>query len=247
MGEPVRYLSCGDTALVVEFGDSVDPDLNARVMHLDAALRDDPPGGLVETVPTFRSLMIHYDPCRTSRATLETVVSERLAHEAAVEEMPRLWRLPVCYEGEHAPDMESVVERTGRSRDEVVAIHTGALFRVYMLGFLPGLPYLAGMDERLSLPRLKEPRVRVPARAVGIAGTMSVIYPLVSPGGWNLIGRTPVPMFDLAREPAILFAPGDRVRFEAIDAAAYDALEEQVAAGGLEPASLLGDTAEASR
>lgn len=244
MGEPVRYLSCGDTALVVEFGDAVDPELNARVMNLDAAIRDDPPPGLVETVPTFRSLMLHYDPRRTSHADLAAAVSERLAHRSAETGTPRRWRLPVCYEGEHAPDMDTVVERTGRSRDEVVAIHTGTCFRVYMLGFLPGLPYLAGMDERLSLPRLPEPRVRVPARAVGIAGTMSVIYPLVSPGGWNLIGRTPVPMFDLAREPAILLAAGDRVRFEAVDAGAYAAIEAEAADGALDPATLIEAAAE---
>ena len=226
--QPV-FLASGDTALIVEFGTEVDRKLNAAVMALNRAIRRVGLDGVIETVPTFRSLMIHYDPCHTDHATLRTAVEALLDHAEVVEDAGRSWRIPACYDGELAPDLDVVARKTELETGEVVRLHSEAAFHVYMLGFLPGLPYMAGMSERLAVPRLAEPRVKVPERSVGITGTMSVVYPLVSPGGWSLIARTPVPMFDAGRDPPILFAAGDSVRFEPVGRQEYDRLEAAAA------------------
>ncbi|MEA2754083.1 MAG: hypothetical protein QOJ54_372 [Aliidongia sp.] len=221
---PPRFLPAGDTALVVEFGSSVDPALIAAVQALDRAVAAAALPGVVETVPSFRSLMIHYDPLVTSAAALAASVAGLDRDAPVALTAARRWRLPCCYEGEFAPDLASVAVATGLSAPTVIDAHRATEFTVAMLGFLPGCPFLAGLDAAFDLPRRAVPRTRVPAGSVAVAQKLSVIYPAESPGGWHLIGRCPVPLFDPARAVPALLAPGDLVGFFAIGAADYERL-----------------------
>jgi inhibitor of KinA len=228
----VRFLSVGDRALVVEFGDTIDRRLSREVLRLDRVLRAMPPTGVVETVPTFRSLMVHYDPLSTSRADLEHVITGLLDRDEGADANARLWRIPVCYEDEFAPDLAEVARLTGLAPGNVVTLHSSTRYHVYMLGFLPGFPYLGDLPAALALPRRADPRVRVPAGSIAIATTLTAIYPYASPGGWHLIGATPIPLFDPARTPTALLAAGDEVQFEPIDPDAFAAIRGAVARGG---------------
>jgi inhibitor of KinA len=227
----VRFLSAGDRALVVEFGNRVDRALSEEVLRLAASLRSSELGGVIETVPTFRSLMVHYDPLVTSRAALEGAITSLLDRAPEPRALATLWRVPVCYEGEFAPDLAEVARLTGLAPGDVVALHSGVRYHVYMLGFLPGFPYMGDLPERLALPRRADPRVRVPAGSVSIATSLTAIYPYESPGGWHLIGTTPVRLFDIERASPALLTPGDAVLFEPIDARAFAAIKAAVASG----------------
>lgn len=239
--------SLGDAALVIEFGTAVDPEINARVMALYAALEaaraQGALPGVSETVPSFRSLAVHYSPLRISRTEVEAALAPYVAAAEPEARVGRTWVLPSCYEGEHAPDLAEVAERAGMSPEEVVAIHSGATYPVYILGFVPGFAYLGGVPEAIRLPRRTSPRTAVPAGSVAIAGEMTGVYPLESPGGWHLLGRCPVPMFDAARDPAVFLSPGDRVRFAPISAARYDAIKAEAAAGRFDVSTLHAEEA----
>ncbi len=225
-----RFLDCGDTAFSVEFGSTIAPEINARVMALHGAIATERAAGrltgVVETVPSMRALLVIYDPMATTRATLQPAVEALLAGGQAAEVRSRRLTLPCCYDdAEFALDLADVAERTGLSPEEVIRLHLASEFRVYVVGFMPGLPYLVGLAKPLHLPRRASPRVRVPAQSVAIATEMTVVYPFESPGGWHLIGRTPVSMFDARRgAEATTLAPGDTVRFRRISRAEYDAL-----------------------
>lgn len=220
----VRFLSAGDRALVVEYGDRVDRGLSERVLRLAAAIRSKPPGGVVETVPTFRSLTVYYDPLQTTGAALQDAIAKLLELGEARRRGGRLWRVPVCYDGDFAPDLGEVARLTGLTQDTVVALHSGTRFHVYMLGFLPGFPYMGDLPSELTLPRRADPRLRVPAGSISIATSLTAIYPYESPGGWHLIGATPIRMFDPERPEPALFAPGDTVSFYPIDAGEFAAI-----------------------
>jgi KipI family sensor histidine kinase inhibitor len=227
----VRFRSAGDRALVVEFGDRVDRALSEDVLRLDANLRSSGLPGVVEAVPTFRSLMVHYDPVLTSRRDLERSIASLLDRRSSPRGAATLWRVPVCYDGEFAPDLAEVARLAGLTPSEVVALHSAARYHVYMLGFLPGFPYLGDLPERLALPRRADPRLRVPAGSVSIATNLTAIYPYESPGGWHLIGTTPTRLFDPALPRPALLAPGDMVRFEPIDPASYASIRKAVHSG----------------
>ncbi len=228
----VRFLSVGDRAFAVEFGDRIDRALSSAVLRLDAVIRAERPRGVVETVPTFRSLLVHYDPLAASRAELEGIIERLLDRDEDLPRPGRQWRIPVCYAGEFAPDLPEVARLTGLSPEEVAALHSGARYHVYMLGFLPGFPYLGDLPATLALPRRADPRVRVPAGSIAIATSLTAIYPYESPGGWHLIGATPIRLFDPARTPPALLMPGDAVLFEPIDADAFAAIRGAVVCGG---------------
>ena len=233
----VRFLSAGDRALVVEFGDRVDRALSDDVLRLDASLRSTGLAGVVETVPTFRSLMVHYDPLVTSRAELEQAIAVLLDRRSGLCRDATLWRVPVCYEGEFAPDLAEVARLTELTPREVVGLHSAVRYHVYMLGFLPGFPYLGDLPPQLALPRRADPRVRVPAGSVLIATTLTAIYPYESPGGWHLIGATPIRLFDPERPRPALLAPGDIVRFEPIDPASFASIKKAADSGDYRVAS----------
>src|SRR5438094_1297399 len=224
----VRFLSAGDRALVVEFGDRIDRALNAEVLRLDTSLRSSELAGVVETVPTFRSLMVHYDPLVTTRANLERAIASLLDRKPGSRSTGTLWRVPVCYDGEFAPDLAEVAHLIGLSPGEVIALHSGTRYHVYMLGFLPGFPYMGDLPPQLALPRRADPRLRVPAGSISIATSLTAIYPYESPGGWHLIGATPIQMFDPERPKPALFAPGDAVRFQPIDPTAFASIRRAV-------------------
>src|SRR5262249_22979083 len=228
-----KFLAAGDTALVVEFGDRVEPRLSALVLALARRLEAAAIFGVVETVPTFRSLMVHYDPLRISNAELKQKLAPLLANLPVSERSGRRWRLPACYDASLGLDLAEVAQRTGLSEAEVVERHSGTAFQVYMVGFLPGFAYLGGLPPELELPRRENPRLKVEAGSIAIAMAMSVIYSIESPGGWNILGRTPVRLWDLARNPAALVSAGDQVSFEPVSLAEYDGLAAKARAGEL--------------
>ena len=227
-----RFLDVGDTAVTIEFGDVVDPALQAQVDALDQAIQTAMAGGrlpgVVETVPTFRSLTVVYDPLLTSRAEIDPVLRASLAGAGpAASPSGRHWRLPVCYGGEFGPDLEGMAAALGLSPEEIVRVHASTTYRIYMLGFLPGFPFMGDLPEVLALPRRQEPRVRVPAGSVATAGRLTAIYPWESPGGWHLLGRCPVPLFSPYWPGAALFLPGDAVSFDVVDAAEFARIEQR--------------------
>ena len=240
----VRYLSCGDTAFTVEFANEVSPEINCRVIALHAAIgRARAAGqlaGLVETVPTMRSLLVTYDPLLTSRATLQPAIEGMIEHGLATEGSSRDVTIPCCYDDpDFALDLQEVAERTGKSAEQVIAAHLASAFTVYHLGFMPGLAYIVGLDPSLVLPRRTEPRVRVPRSSVAIVMDWTTIYPFESPGGWHLIGRTPLSMFDQRREQPVFLAPGDQLSFQRIDRRSFDSIARKVEAGTFDWASLV--------
>jgi inhibitor of KinA len=226
-----RFLNAGDTALVVEFGERVDRRLSGLVLALDERMAVAKVPGVAETVPTLRSLMVHYDPAVTTHDALEARIQPLLAGLEGRPTLGRSWTIPVCYEAPAGPDIEDVARRTNRTARAVAELHASVRYRVYMLGFLPGQPYMGDLPDVLHLPRRENPRTVVPPGSVAIATTMTTIYPLESPGGWHLIGRTPVRLFDASREPPVLLAPADEVRFRPIPFAEFEALEAAGIAG----------------
>jgi inhibitor of KinA len=226
-----RFLRSGDTALVVEFGDRVDRDISARVLSLAGLIEAEAIPGVVEVVPTFRSLMVHYEPLVLPHADFERRLGP-LIDRIRVEERPgRRWRIPACYDAETGPDLADVAERTGLSVAQVIERHSATEFHVYMMGFLPGFPYMGGLPAELELPRRENPRLRVPSGSIAIAMTMTIIYSLESPGGWHLLGRTPVLMWDPRRTEPTLLAAGDKVMFTPVSRREYESILAQATAG----------------
>lgn len=201
----------GDAALVVEFGTAIDPEINRKVQVLNAKVQKI--DGIVETVPTFRSLMILYDPLMISYRKLKKSIRRIPVDAVETVDKGRLIEIPVCYGGAYGEDLKDVAEHAGLTEDEVIKRHSEREYPVYMMGFLPGFPYLGGMDPQLETPRLKTPRTVIPAGSVGIGGAQTGIYPLESPGGWRLIGRTPLRLYDPEGETPVLLRAGDRLRF----------------------------------
>lgn len=226
-----KIIPQGDAALVVEFGRAIDRAVSERVTALAAAVMAAAIPGVREAVPTFRSLLIHYDPLVLDFDALAARAETLAATAGAVRRRARLVHMPVCYDEDLGPDLAEAAAHAGLSRADAQRLHASVDYHVYMLGFAPGLPYLGDLPEPLRMPRLATPRVRVPARSVGIASALSTIYPLEIPGGWRLIGAVPVELFDLARDPPALLRPGDRVRFRPVARAAFDDLRAGFAAG----------------
>jgi 5-oxoprolinase (ATP-hydrolysing) subunit B len=226
-----RFIPCGDAALTVEFGLEIDPAISDKVLALDRALAAAKHTAIRETVPTYRSLLVYYDPVRIDFAGMCDVLSEvatRIPPHAAAA---RRWRVPVVYGGDFGIDLSSVAARAGLSEAEVIQRHTAATYRVYMLGFLPGFSYLGGLDPTLATPRRDDPRLSTPAGTISIGGIQAGIQCLEGPSGWHLLGRTPVRTYHPTRDPMFLIEPGDEVRFFAIPPDAWDALDTAAHAG----------------
>lgn len=212
-----RVLPVGETAFTVELGNEIDAALNRRVHALDAAVRTAELPGVVETVPTYRSLLVMVDPDQIGRSFRSQLLSlARSEGTAEPEQAGHLLEIPVRYGGEDGPDLTAVADYCGLESEEVVRRHTAADYQVAMLGFAPGFAYLLGLPEGLATPRLTTPRLQVPPGSVGIAGGQTGIYALATPGGWRIIGRTPLKLFDPAREDPFLIKAGDRLRFVAL-------------------------------
>jgi len=231
----VRLLHCGDTALIIEFGDRIERGLSDRVLALAHGLERTGLPGVVEIVPAFRSLAIHYDPTRIGATGLATQIRAVLDSPEIGGAVARLLTLPACYAPAFAPDLDDVAAAAGLSREDVIARHSDATYHAYMIGFLPGFAYLGDLDPALHLPRRPTPRRQVAAGSIAIATGLTAVYPVASPGGWHLIGRTPVRMFDPRAPVPSLIRPGDRVRFSPVSADAYARLAALCARGRYHP------------
>ena len=224
-----RLFPMGDQALIVEFGDRVDPALSAHIAAVAQRLRDSHPIGVFDIVPAYTTLALHYDPAAVGAGTspyealAETVGTWLKTQSVETSPAGRVIEIPVCYGGAFGEDLEALARSRGLSADEVIAIHSGSHYYVHMLGFVPGFAYLGGLDARLATPRRDTPRPRVPAGSVAIAGEQTAIYPLDTPGGWQIIGRTPLQLFKPDALPPSLLNAGDTVRFVPISAREFEA------------------------
>jgi len=228
-----RIVPVGDATFVVEFEERIDPAVNACAVATADAIRAAAIPGVRDVVPTYRSVAIYFDPLRTDTDAL----LERITHEAESAGPGTVLpgepvRIPVCYGGDLGPDLPQVAAFAKLSEDEVVRLHGTATYRVFMLGFVPGFAYLGMVDPRIAMPRRATPRVRVPCGSVGIAGVQTGIYPAETPGGWQLIGRTPVRPFDPSRADPFLMKAGDAVQFYPIDRAEFDRLQAEPKTAG---------------
>jgi len=220
----MRITPLGDSALLVEYSSEIDAGVNAAVLAASERVRQSRLSGVRDVVPAFASFAVHFDPIVADVTALRGVIA-RAAAAAPDVQVPEAAALeiPVCYGGAFGPDLPGVATWAGCTSEQVVAAHTGRSYRVFMVGFLPGFPYLAPVDDRIAMPRRDSPRPHVAAGSVGIAGRQTGIYPCDSPGGWQIIGRTPLILFDPVRDPTTLVAPGQRVRFCPISPSEFDA------------------------
>ena len=225
-----RLLTAGDTGLVVEFGDHVDRRTNQKVLALARRVADARINGIIETVPTFRSLMIYYEPLALGRDVLIARIDDMMNGLRLIEGAGRAWHIPVCYDERLAPDLPAVAAATRLDPDDIVARHSATTYHVYMLGFLPGQAYMGDLPAELNLPRREVPRLRIPAGSLAIAMNMTCIFPLETPCGWHLIGRSPIPLWENAEA---LLAPGDRVHFDPVSLEQYEDLAADAADGVL--------------
>jgi KipI family sensor histidine kinase inhibitor len=226
--ERARIRLSGDRALLAEYGDGIDPVINEKVRAVTALLKKNLPAGVEAVVPAYRSLSILYDPLTTNPAGLAEILHALEADLCAAEiAEPKVVPIPVCYGGGFGPDIGIVAEHTGLREEEIVSIHASADYPIYMIGFTPGFCYLGGLDRRLQTPRRKTPRTNLPAGSVGIAESQTGVYPVESPGGWQIIGQTPLRLFAPARENPFLYEAGDRIRFVPIAEAEFRRLYEK--------------------
>jgi inhibitor of KinA len=214
MTDGPRVVPLGDSALLVEFDNRIEQSINERCIALAEALEARRIAGVRDVVPAYRTVAVYFDPLKTDAAELRRELQQALAARAAVAPRPReIIRVPVCYGAADGPDLGEVARFAGSSEEEIVSLHTGTVYRVFMLGFSPGFAYMGPVDARIAAPRRSAPRTAVPAGSVGIAGQQTGIYPSETPGGWQLVGRTPLRVFDPSRTPPSLFRAGDRVQF----------------------------------
>jgi inhibitor of KinA len=213
----MQVVPLGDRALLIQLGSTIDDETHRRVRAISARLKSSKVPGLIEIVPAFASVAVHYDPARAPYVRFAEAVQAALANLGDESlPAPRTVEIPVRYGGEDGPDLAVVADAHGLSADDVVRLHSAATYRVYMLGFAPGFAYLGGLPESLATPRRAEPRTAVPAGSVGIGGSQTGIYPLTTPGGWQIVGRTSLTLFDPRRTPPTLLAIGDIVRFRVV-------------------------------
>jgi inhibitor of KinA len=224
MSGPFRIVPAGDSAIILELGDRIDPVVNERAVSVAQALERLSLPGVRDVVPTFKSVAVYFDPLKTDIDGLTRCLGDEAARGATgtTRTEEAIVRVPVCYGGEYGPDIEEVARFARTSVAQVIALHAGQTYRVFMLGFLPGFAYMASVHPQITAPRRESPRLRVPPGSVGIAGQQTGIYPSDSPGGWCLIGRTPLRPYDPGRAAPFLFKAGDRVQFDPIGPEQYE-------------------------
>jgi KipI family sensor histidine kinase inhibitor len=226
-----RILPSGDAAVTVEFGRNIDPQINRRVLALDRLMASAGINGVRETIPTYRSLLIHYDPVAIGFDALARELLRLADIPAPHEQAMRRWRVPVTYGGEYGIDLDEVAEFHGISTDEVIARHSGGDYFVAMIGFTPGFAYLAGLDPSIATPRRQSPRTETPMGTISIGGVQACVQCLAAPSGWHLLGRTPVRTYHPHRNPVFLMEPGDAVTFYPIGASEFAALDRAAERG----------------
>jgi inhibitor of KinA len=231
----IRILTAGDSSLLVEFGKKISPETNQKITAVVQMIKEQHIEGVVDLIPAFCSLLINYDPRVVTYEEIKKRIQNLVRLEVKTGEVrKRIFEIPVCYGGEYGPDLGNIAEHAGLSEKEVIEIHSSRDYLIYMLGFLPGFTYLGGLDERIHTPRLANPRIKINAGSVGIGGSQTGIYPLDSPGGWQLMGMTPVKTYDPDRETPILVEAGDYIRFVPIDEQEYKRIKEMVDNGTYE-------------
>ena len=238
MTTDLQCFPAGDRAILVQLGNAIDEAVNDKVRALYRAVLAAADPAVIEAVPAYTTLLVHYRPELRNFAEMKALLTDLAAKAAAdgtAEAGRRTLVVPVCYGLHFGPDIWEMEEKLGLSRQEIIDLHSGRDYRIYMMGFLPGFVYLGGMDERLTYPRLKKPRLRIEAGAVGIAGSQTGIYPSVSPGGWRIIGSTPLLLFDPARDPAVPVSAGDAIRFRPISVDEWYEIRHLVQKGQYEP------------
>lgn len=228
----VRYLVAGDSAVCVEFGNEISPEINKKIRAFKIAVEKSDIPGIVETVPTYRSLLVHYHPEVIGFKELTEKFDKLMGSLSSIPiPPPTVIEIPVLYGGEMGPDIENVAEHNHKTVEEVIKIHTSEEYLIYMIGFIAGFPYLGGMSKEIATPRLKSPRVKIEGGSVGIAGEQTGIYPVASPGGWQLIGRTPLKLYDADREKPVLLEAGQYIKFAAVTEEEYKKIEKEVEDG----------------
>lgn len=228
----VRYLVAGDSAVCVEFGNEISPEINKKIRAFKIAVEKSDIPGIVETVPTYRSLLVHYHPEVIGFQALTEEFDKLMGSLSSIPiPPPTVIEIPVLYGGEMGPDIENVAEHNHKTVEEVIKIHTSEEYLIYMIGFIAGFPYLGGMSKEIATPRLKSPRVKIEGGSVGIAGEQTGIYPVASPGGWQLIGRTPLKLYDADREKPVLLEAGQYIKFAAVTEEEYKKIEKEVEDG----------------
>ena len=230
--EKIRVLTAGDSALLLQFEQRIGEDVNRRISATVKLLKMQQIEGIVDMIPAYASLLVQYNPLVIRYEEIYKRVSAIVKMDTKVESMEKkVWEIPVLYGGELGPDFSYVAEHAGISGEELIRLHSEKDYLVYMLGFLPGFTYLGGLEEKLHTPRLENPRVKIPAGSVGIGGSQTGVYPVDSPGGWQLIGRTPVKMYDPEKQDPILVQPGEYIHFYPITDSEYTRISEAIAAG----------------
>ena len=229
MQNKIKLLTAGDSSILLQFGNTIDPAINRKIAATVQLMREQHINGVTDVIPAFCSLLINYDPRVISYEQIKRRMEALVKIDVtAGDTRKRVFEIPVCYGGEYGPDIQNIADHAGMSVEEVIQIHTSRDYLIYMLGFLPGFTYLGGLDERIHTPRLADPRIRIPAGSVGIGGSQTGIYPMDSPGGWQLMGMTPVKTYDPDREVPILVEAGDYIRFVAIDEDEFHRIKELV-------------------
>ena len=229
MQNKIKLLTAGDSSILLQFGNTIDPAINRKIAATVQLMREQHINGVPDVIPAFCSLLINYDPRVISYEQIKRRMEALVKIDVtAGDTRKRVFEIPVCYGGEYGPDIQNIADHAGLSVEEVIQIHTSRDYLIYMLGFLPGFTYLGGLDERIHTPRLANPRIRIPAGSVGIGGSQTGIYPMDSPGGWQLMGMTPVKTYDPDREVPILVEAGDYIRFVAIDEDEFHRIKELV-------------------
>ena len=230
MGNSVRFLFSGDSALVIEFGNEISVDINKKIRKMMDDIKKENIDGIVELVPTYCSLLINYDVLKIDYNTLVEKLKTFLNNdlETAEGEEVTLVEIPTLYNDEVGPDLSYVAEHNKISKEEVIKIHTGTDYLVYMLGFMPGFTYLGGMSEKIATPRLESPRLQIYPGSVGIAGKQTGMYPSMSPGGWRIIGRTPLKLYNPDSDTPVYISSGDYVRYVSISEEEYNDILKKV-------------------
>lgn len=227
-----KYLVAGDNALTIEYGNEICEEISSKVRSMMVALEKEKIKGIKEVMPTYRSLMIHYEPLILEYDDLIKKLKELESKLKNISlPKPEVIEIPTLYGGEWGEDIENVAKHNNMTVDEVIKIHSSNEYLIYMLGFTPGFPYLGGLDERIATPRLKAPRTKISGGSVGIAGSQTGIYPIDSPGGWQLIGKTPLKLYDPERKTPILLKSGNYIKFVPISKKKYASIEEQIKNG----------------
>ena len=228
----IKILTAGDSSILIEFGKEISPDVNARIKAVVQLLKDQQIVGIVDMIPSFCGLLINYNPRMISYSQMKKRLEKLLELDVMTSEVAtKIFEIPVCYGGEYGADIATIANLAKLTEEEVIKIHSSKDYLIYMLGFLPGFSYLGGLDERIHTPRLANPRLKIAAGSVGIGGSQTGIYPLDSPGGWQLLGLTPVKTYDPNREVPILFEAGDYIRFVPVSEKEFLEIKALVDAG----------------